>query len=67
MKEADIDCAEEKDIGVYVHVAKGGRYLGYVHLKDQLKENSHSFIRHNISIFEYQDIPYHRCFHKSLL
>ena len=45
MKEANIDCAEEKDIGVYVHVAKGGRYLGYVHLKDQLKENSHSFIK----------------------
>ena len=43
MKEQGIDCPEIA--GAVIHASKGSRYLGYVRLQDEAKQESVSFVR----------------------
>lgn len=40
MKLQNVECAESEEIGTIVHVEEAGKYLGYIVISDQIKEDA---------------------------
>lgn len=44
MRENDVECAEKNTAGTTVHVAADGKYLGYIVISDEIKNEAHDAI-----------------------